>query len=223
MRYIFGIRIGLILFCSIIMEVKGQEKPILHSPVGEYYLEGVMETASGIRINADSSFQFFFSYGASDREGNGRWSLRHNTLVLSSRPRPEKDFRLITSKKIPGDRLIIAIKDPNTMILSFVQVMINGDESAGILHTDSRGRAETKFRPVNEIALVFGLCADRLSTHRNPNPDHNYFEFAFEPWICEVFFPDLEYEYKDGSLYGPHPLLKPGKYTFAGTTANRNE
>ena len=48
------------------------------SPVGEYHLTGVMETASGIRINQDSTFDFYFSYGAIDREGHGKWSYRNN-------------------------------------------------------------------------------------------------------------------------------------------------
>ena len=42
---------------------------------GEYSLTGVMETASGIQLNKDSTFQFYFSYGALDREGQGKWSV----------------------------------------------------------------------------------------------------------------------------------------------------
>ena len=55
---------------------------------GEYYLRGVMETASGFKLNPDSSFQFFFSYGALDRMGSGKWTVRGNELILNSRPRP---------------------------------------------------------------------------------------------------------------------------------------
>ena len=42
---------------------------------GEYYLEGVMETASGFQLSADSGFQFFYSYGALDRFGKGKWKM----------------------------------------------------------------------------------------------------------------------------------------------------
>jgi hypothetical protein len=33
----------------------------MNDVTGEYYLRGVMETASGFRFNADSTFDFFFS------------------------------------------------------------------------------------------------------------------------------------------------------------------
>ena len=49
--------------------------PTIQSTVaGEYYLQGVMETASGFKLNEDSTFQFFFMYGAMDRVGEG---VRH--------------------------------------------------------------------------------------------------------------------------------------------------
>ena len=68
-KYIF---IFLILFTAT--KTKAQQKA--NDMVGEYYLTGVMETASGFRLNADSSFDFFFSYGALDRSGKGPGSRR---------------------------------------------------------------------------------------------------------------------------------------------------
>ena len=35
---------------------------------GQYYLEGVRETASGFKLNEDSSFEFFFSSPIRRRE-----------------------------------------------------------------------------------------------------------------------------------------------------------
>src|SRR5450432_943541 len=61
---------------------------------GEYYLQGVMETASGFLLKPDSSFQFFFSYGALDRHGSGKWAVKENKLILNSAARPEYDFAL---------------------------------------------------------------------------------------------------------------------------------
>jgi hypothetical protein len=37
---------------------------------GVYNLRGVMEMASGFKLNNDSSFEFYFSYGALDRYGS---------------------------------------------------------------------------------------------------------------------------------------------------------
>ena len=41
-----------------------------NSLAGEYYLKAVMETASGFNPHSDSTFEFFFSYGALDRYGS---------------------------------------------------------------------------------------------------------------------------------------------------------
>ena len=47
------------------------------SPVGTYLLQGVREMASGFELKADSTFEFFFSYGALDRYGKGKWKQNH--------------------------------------------------------------------------------------------------------------------------------------------------
>src|ERR1700745_3082366 len=75
------------LFCMMHMNAQ--------NITGEYYLDGVMETASGFQLNTDSSFQFFFSYGALDRYGKGKWSLQDDSvIVFNSDKRPPLDFRL---------------------------------------------------------------------------------------------------------------------------------
>ena len=76
---------------------------------GEYYLKGVMEMASGIKLNTDSSFEFFFSYGALDRSGAGKWSLKNNTIILNSPLPASQDFALVSNKTVNNDQLTIKI------------------------------------------------------------------------------------------------------------------
>ena len=59
---------------------------------GAYYLQGVMETGSGFKLNKDSSFQFFYSYGALDRYGSGKWKLENHKIILNSKPYPGQRF-----------------------------------------------------------------------------------------------------------------------------------
>ena len=40
---------------------------------GEYHLDGVMETGSGLRLNDDGTFDWFFTYGALDLGARGTW------------------------------------------------------------------------------------------------------------------------------------------------------
>ena len=54
------------VFTSLMLNLNAQK-----NITGEYYLQGVIETASGFKLNDDSTFEFFFSYGALDRYGSG--------------------------------------------------------------------------------------------------------------------------------------------------------
>ena len=51
---------------------------------GEYFLQGVREMASGFLLKEDNTFQFFFSYGALDRHGSGRWEAKNDVLFFNS-------------------------------------------------------------------------------------------------------------------------------------------
>src|ERR1044071_832839 len=92
---------------------------------GEYYMHGVMETASGFQLNSDSSFQFFYSYGALDRSGKGKWSLRDDSvIVFNSEPRPPLDFKLVEHKPAQKGAMIIQVTDNNKNILRYVHGVV---------------------------------------------------------------------------------------------------
>src|SRR5215831_8423666 len=80
---------------------------------GEYYMQGVMETASGFKLDKDSTFQFFFSYGALDRFGSGKWSFHDNKIILNSKPYPGRDFKLVNSTKNSQNFITVKIEDSN--------------------------------------------------------------------------------------------------------------
>ncbi|GAB4025897.1 hypothetical protein [Spirosoma koreense] len=182
---------------------------------GEYYLRGVREVGSGIKLNADSTFEFFFAYGALDRAGSGTWTLQGDQLVLNSRPRPPKDFALVTSRTVPGNKLTIRIVDPNVQLLRYVECAVKNGPDVSRQTTNEKGEAYFAKQPIDAISVLFRLCPDRYSVFDIPNKAHNYFAFRFEPWISEVFFENVAYTISGSDLNGPHPLLEPGKtYSF---------
>ncbi len=180
---------------------------------GEYYLQGVMETASVIQLKPDSTFEFFFSYGAVDRSGTGKWIKRHDTIILNSRPRPALDFALTESRKTTDSFITIKIADKNTMLLSYVECVLNTGAGPQQLTTDHEGIARFPLSAVDSVALLFTLCPDRISSF-HPAGGHNYFEFRFEPWIAEVFFDHLSLLFERNKLTGGHPLLHGGKFNY---------
>jgi len=181
---------------------------------GEYYLQGVMETASGFKFNADHSFQFFFSYGALDRSGEGRWEEKDNKVILNSRKYPGSDFALITSNKNNSDLITIKIIDSNSFFNSHVYCLLKSGGIQTEQFSNNLGLISFPKQLIDSISLAFEFCGERRSVFLPLDPSHNYFEFKFEPWIMEVFFSGFTLEIEKNGLIGPHPLLKPATYHF---------
>jgi hypothetical protein len=49
---------------------------------GDYHLDGVMETGSGLRLKDDGTFEWFFTYGALDLAAHGKWARAGDGIDL---------------------------------------------------------------------------------------------------------------------------------------------
>ncbi|GAB3687997.1 hypothetical protein GCM10027592_02300 [Spirosoma flavus] len=191
-------------------------QPTAKSLAGEYYLRGVHEVGSGIKLNEDFTFEFFFVYGALDRFGKGTWKLQDKQVILNSSKRPSKDFSLVTSRTVPGNKLTIRIADPNTNLLRHVESAVKNGANVQREITNEKGEAHfAKQTQIEAISLRFEFVPERYSVFPVTNKAHNYYEFRFEPWIMDVFFENQTYTISENGLEGQHPLLEPGKsYSF---------
>jgi hypothetical protein len=199
------------IYFVIMQPASAQDIP---SVPGVYHLTGVMETASVFELKPDSSFDFFFSQGALDRGGRGKWHMKSGHIILNSTSaRPPKDYAMVNSKTVPGHQTIIKMVDKNTMILSYSDISLK--TPAGIISgkTNSGGEARFNQQKATAISLLFRLCPDRESVF-NVDPKHNYFEFRLEPWIAEIFFRDFSLQWKAGELSGAHPLLEGNEFRY---------
>ncbi len=204
----------ILIFLIIFTVTKTEAQQINNTVAGEYYLTGVMETASGFRINADSTFDFFFSYGALDRSGNGTWRKEGSKLILNSKP-GTKGFALISSKVADDENFTIKIIEENQIFRSHVYSKIKQGpiETDGL--TDNNGVIVFSKQRVDSIILLLEFCPDKFFTFINTNKDHNYFEFRFEKDIMDIYFEELTLSInKENDLEGQHPLLKPGTCIF---------
>lgn len=66
---------------------------------GTYLLRGVQETAAGFRFAPDSTFEFFFSYGAVDRFASGTYSQKNGSVIVKGDKIPGRDFAITKSSK----------------------------------------------------------------------------------------------------------------------------
>ena len=180
---------------------------------GEYYLRGVTEVGSGFLLKPDSTFQFFFSYGALDREGSGTWRIKEKEIVFNSRKRPDHDFALINSKKTSDDFVTVRITDSNSLLLRYVYAKMEFSDTSIDEKTNNEGAIQFPKGEIKRLSLIFQFCPEKISVF-NLNKEHNYFEFRFEPWLAEYFFTDFHLKLAGKDMKGKHPLLDEKEYFF---------
>ena len=180
--------------------------------IGEYSLEGVMEIASGFELKADSSFEFFFSYGALDRYGSGRWSIKNDSIILNSKPYPGKDFKLVNSVASSHKFSTIKIENSNTYLYRLVYCRVKSAEQDSIFSFDEDGTLALPYA-VDSIQFLSELCPERASEFVIDKSSTIY-TFNFQPWILEVFFNEAAFHFSNDLLEGRHPLLDDKIYRF---------
>lgn len=182
-------------------------------PTGEYYLHGVAETASGFKINTDKTFQFFFSQGALDRQGQGNWKVEGSKLILNSEKVPARDFAMISSVAGKADSIKIQITDLNTNILRYVRATVKGDNSTQQQMADNDGLIMLAPQAINTIELEFAFCPEKKSVFHVTDKKLTSFEFRFEPWLFDFFFTNFSLTLKVDGLVGPSPVME-GEFTY---------
>ena len=179
---------------------------------GEYYLQGVMETASGFKLDEDSTFQFFFSYGALDRYGEGKWSISNNKIILNSKPYPGKDFKMVSSEKKNDYFITVRIQNSNPNVYRWVHCLVTTNEGDTLFDATRDGVIQLP-PTTDSIRIVSEFCSERISSFPVDNK-FNYFTFQFEPWAPEVFFNNFELQFVTDHLEGKHPLLNDKIYEY---------
>lgn len=180
---------------------------------GVYSLSGVMETASGFALNKDSSFEFYYSYGALDRYGAGKWRFIDNNVVLNSNLIHDKDFTAADSSLTKDNFTTIKIDDKNPAFYRFVYCLLKTPHGDTLINADDSGII---ILPVitDTVTLLFELSPERVSKFTVNSKKFNSYTFHFEPWAVEVFFTDFTLRFVNGHLEGKHPLLDNKTYTY---------
>src|SRR5690348_11474906 len=143
---------------------------------GEYYLQGVMETASGFKLDKDSTFQFFFSYGALDRFGSGKWKMNDNKIILNSKPYPGKDFKLTHTSKNKDNFITVKIEDSNPDVYNWVHCLVETKKGDTVIDANKEGIIELP-STTDSIHLISEFASERISSFAVDRSKYNYFTF----------------------------------------------
>lgn len=201
----------LILFASLPFFNTAYAQMEVKEIAGEYYLEGVMEVASGFQLRDDQTFEFFFSYGALDRTGKGTWQVLGNNIVLNSEAWPGTDFKLEKQERRRQKEIVIQVNDKNKMLLGNIGGIVTGGGKVQELQSDNDGIISFAAQTPDTISLYHQFYSDSLSVFPVTDPKANYFEFTFLPHLGTVFFRNFILTPAQHGLTGGNPLMKEGK------------
>lgn len=180
---------------------------------GEYYMEGLREAASGFQINADSTFEFFYSEGALDRYAKGHYTITANRIRFNTAAAPKTDFRILSRSAREGSNFYLKVSDPNKMLQAYVSATASAGSQRLALESRGDGSIVFPFRAIDSIELVFMFCPER-STSIYPKAKENYIEVGFEPWLFELFFSNLELIAGKDELIGGNPMFTGKEYHY---------
>ena len=158
---------------------------------GEYRLRGIPETASGFRFSADGRFDFFFIYGAVDRNATGTYIVEGDTIKLQSEKEPGKDFPIISEQK-KGSNYTIKISDPNVYLLRNVIAIYFKGGVQEVAYSDDDGIITINEKLVDTIYLRHELFPDIPSLIKDQNNENHYFEVGLSPSLGAVSFKGID-------------------------------
>lgn len=183
-------------------------------PVGTYYLTGVPEMASGFKLDPNGRFEFFFSYGAMDRQGRGQWESQGDQVIFNSDEPLSADFTLLEKANGDHEEVIIMVKDSNPVLCRHMFASLQDGAPDSWVQANQRG--EIVFPPAafKSVCLLLEFCHERVFRFDLQDEKLNEFIFKPEPVIFDYYFKNFVLTKAEEGLKGQHPLLKPGEYHF---------
>ena len=181
---------------------------------GEYSLTEILEMASGFKFNNDNTFQFFYIYGASDRQAHGTYKTEGSRIILNGSKSAGNDFSLIQKQNNKsGNKITVKITDKNVLLLKNVVCFFMNGKDTVIAETNSEGIAVTEMTDCNQIQLIHSCFPDLPSILEVDTKEANFFEFSLNPSLAEVVFDNFIMEQDETDI---DVLYCGNKYLFPG-------
>jgi hypothetical protein len=171
---------------------------------GVYLLSGGHEMVAAFKFSADSSFEFYFSYGAVDRSARGHYNVRDGKVHLQSAKEGGKDFT-ITNRRRSGDGSTVKISDPNSALRKEIVCNFKKGNEMDLQYTDGEGLAHSRLDGCDSILLVHPLYPD-IPTVILPGKE-NHFEGVLNPSLADCSFRGFILTLDKDTLTGSLPYL----------------
>lgn len=174
---------------------------------GEYRLKNHHEMVAAFNFQPDSSFEFYFIYGAVDRLATGKYHIRNNMISFSSDKIPGKDFT-IRKQSRKGNGSTIKITESSQGLQSNVLCIFMKGEERDSVYSDNNGVAFSPLTNCDSIIAMHMLFPDEFSIIKtdagNPN---DFFELSLNPSLAELSFKNFLLTVNGTTLSGSLPYL----------------
>jgi hypothetical protein len=174
---------------------------------GEYHFRR-QELVSGFKFSKDGKFQFFYSYGAIDRNATGTYTVDGETVILHSDKEPGKDFKISTQNK-HGKGYHLKFEHPTTYLTQHIVCIyyiggIRYDEN-----TNNDGGINLPIPVCDSIYVQHELFPDVPTLIKDSNNSNTNFVLQLNQSLEQVSFKgiNLKIETKKELSCFPNSLL----------------
>jgi len=159
---------------------------------GEYYFSR-QEMVAGFNFSADGKFQFFYAYGAVDRNATGTFSVEGDLLKLKSDKEAGKDFTIQDQSKQPKGYSIV-FKDANQFLIKNILCVFFIDGKKLEAHSDSEGVLNMDLPNCDTIYVQHPLFPDIFTLIKDKKNSNNRFVLTLNPSLEQVSFKGIDFK-----------------------------
>ncbi len=157
---------------------------------GTYYFRK-QEMVAAFNFSADGKFEFFFSYGAVDRNARGTFSIVGDTVKLNSEKKGGKDFT-VTKQSKTGTGYKLQFQHPNKYLLENIISIFVVNGKVQQLTTDSEGMLKVDLPRCDTIYVHHALYPDISTMVKDKKNTNNNFTISLNPSLEQVSFKWLD-------------------------------
>ena len=169
------------------------------SVVGEYQLTGIHDMAAGLRFTENGRFDFYYIYGASDRNATGTYTVIGDTIKLKSDKVPGKDFTVKHQSSKKGFCKVVVKEENKILLNNIVVVAFVGDKQHTYI-SGPDGIIETDLKQCDSLYLQHQMFPDILSMIKDKDNTNNYFEVTLNPSLQQVSFKGIDFYIQGDTL-----------------------
>ena len=170
---------------------------------GEYYFSR-QEMASGFNFTPDGKFQFFYSYGALDRNATGTFSVEDNILKLKSDKVAGHDFT-VTKQSKQGNGYTLIFEHPNSFMLENILCIFFDSGKQQVEYTDNQGEIHVNLNHCDSIYIQHNLYPDIVTRLLDSLNTNNTFTLSINPSLEQVSFKRIEFKIADAKTITCQP------------------